>query len=472
MSYGRPRGGSRRFVFGLVAFLIALAVIAVIGGAVAWFWAARAEGPTLEIRQPGKFIGQEASLELRAVAPDGRFTRIDIEIEQKGQSYPVFTLEQPADTEGADQMYVMRPIGKRAIPQLESGPARIVARASRPLLYGLREAETTITRDVEVRLEPPSVAVLSTHHFVNHGGAEFVVYRASPADVESGVRVGDTVYPGFPASGAGIGGDTTTRVAFFALLTDQHISTPISLFARDAAGNEVTAPLEHRPFPKPAARSRIEVDDAFLRRAVPAIASQTPDLNVSTAAPDLLASYLTINRELRKRNNETIAALTAKTSPRMLWKEAFQQLGNSQVESRFADHRTYFYKGREIDQQVHLGFDLAVTARVPVSAAQRGTVVHAGYLGIYGNCVVLDHGLGVQSLYAHLSSIDVKVGAPVDRGQVLGRSGMTGLAGGDHLHFTMLVHGRPVNPVDWWDQKWMQDRVLRKIADAGGSGTP
>ena len=153
-----------------------------------------------------------------------------------------------------------------------------------------------------------------------------------------------------------------------------------------------------------------------------------------------------------------------------MFKDAFQQLGNSQVEAQFADTRTYVYKGKEVDQQVHLGFDLAVTANVPVVvASQRGIVVHAGDLGIYGNCVVIDHGLGVQSLYGHLSSIGVKVGDKVEKGQEIGRSGMTGLAGGDHLHFTMLVGGQQVTPVDWWSAQWMQDRVLRKIAAAGGA---
>ncbi len=148
--------------------------------------------------------------------------------------------------------------------------------------------------------------------------------------------------------------------------------------------------------------------------------------------------------------------------------DAFQQLGDSQVEARFADTRTYVYKGKDVDQQVHLGFDLAVTANVPIRAAQKGIVLHAAYLGIYGNCVIVDHGMGVQSLYGHLSSIDVKVGDRVEKGQVLGRSGMTGLAGGDHLHFTMLVGGQQVTPVDWWSQQWMEDRVLRKIKAAGG----
>jgi len=121
------------------------------------------------------------------------------------------------------------------------------------------------------------------------------------------------------------------------------------------------------------------------------------------------------------------------------------------------------YGGKEVDQQVHLGFDLAVTAHAPVVAANSGKVLNASWLGIYGNCVIIDHGMGVQSLYGHLSSIAVKVGDLVEKSQPLGKSGMTGLAGGDHLHFTMLVNGQMVNPVEWWDEHWIQDRILRKL---------
>ena len=153
----------------------------------------------------------------------------------------------------------------------------------------------------------------------------------------------------------------------------------------------------------------------------------------------------------------------------MLWTEAFQQLGNTQVESRFADQRTYFFGDQEIDRQVHLGFDLASVQQAPVLAANTGIVVFADYLGIYGNCVIVDHGLGVQSLYAHLSQMTVKPGAQVAKGQEIGRTGATGLAGGDHLHFTMLLNGTPVNPVEWWDAHWLQDRVFRKIAEASGA---
>jgi len=207
------------------------------------------------------------------------------------------------------------------------------------------------------------------------------------------------------------------------------------------------------------------VAQPFLQRAVPAILQNTPGFTASNPS-DLLQSFLEINRDLRQKNAQQIAALAKSTAKEMLWQGAFLQLGNSQVESLFADHRTYFYENKEIDQQVHLGFDLAVTSAVPVVAANKGRVVNADFLGIYGNCVILDHGMGVQSLYAHLSSIDVKVGDTVEKGQTLGRSGMTGLAGGDHLHFTMLVNGHPVNAVEWWDAHWIEDRVMRKIREA------
>jgi murein DD-endopeptidase MepM/ murein hydrolase activator NlpD len=131
--------------------------------------------------------------------------------------------------------------------------------------------------------------------------------------------------------------------------------------------------------------------------------------------------------------------------------------------SSFGDRRTYTHDGETIDRQVHLGFDLASVARAPVEATQAGVVVLAEPLGIYGSTVVLDHGLGVFSLYGHLSTIAVQPGQSVPAGAVLGQSGETGLAGGDHLHFSIIVRGNHVDPVEWWDPQWMRDHVTSKL---------
>jgi murein DD-endopeptidase MepM/ murein hydrolase activator NlpD len=457
--------------FAGLGFLVLLACGA------AYLIASRGTPPQLAIAKPDRFVGQSGVVEVTAESPKARFSALTISLEQNGKSTPLFSLGDAGnaatvDTVDANRLRIRRPIGKRDLPELQQGPARIVVTAARPSFLNLRTLSSRVSKDFQVRLEPPRIAVLSTKHYINHGGSEMVVYKATPPDVTSGVRVGDLEYPGFPASGAGVEGanfDPATRVAFFALLHDQPLNTRIQAFARDEAGNESKATFVDNVFEKPFKKSRITLDDAFINRVVPEILEHSPDLKIATPAegsPDMLQAFLKINGDLRKINADEIAAFAGKTSPTRLWDGAFVQLGNSQVEASFADHRTYLYGGKEVDQQVHLGFDLAVTEHVPVHAANSGVVVNAKWLGIYGNCVIIDHGMGVQTLYGHLMSFDVNVGDKVSRGLQIGRTDSTGLAGGDHLHFTQLVGGRMVTPVEWWDPHWIADRVERKLREA------
>jgi murein DD-endopeptidase MepM/ murein hydrolase activator NlpD len=453
-------------------WLLLLVVVAALAVGGLFLAAGRSAAPSVSIDQPDRVVGQKSTLQVSVSAPNGALTALTVAVEQQGTTTPLFSLDAPQSATisqpAPDQVRVVRPFGKVDVPQLQQGPARIVVTATRRSFLNLRERSSTASRDVQVRLDPPRVSVLSNHHYVNHGGTEMVIYRATPPDVASGVRVGDIEYPGFPASGAGVSNsDPALKVAFFALLHEQDLGTHIAVFARDEAGNEATASFVDDVFEKPFRRSRISVDDRFFSRVVPAILEHSPELS-GPSSGDLLTDFLRVNGELRRLNADRIATLTAATSPTLLWKGPFAQLGNSQVEASFADHRTYVYNGKDVDQQVHLGFDLAVTAAVPVLAANEGIVVNASWLGIYGNCVIIDHGMGVASLYGHMSSLDVKVGDHVMTRQQLGRSGMTGLAGGDHLHFTMLVGGHPVNPVEWWDAHWIQDRVERKLREASG----
>jgi len=455
-------------------WLLVLLVLIALGFAAAYTIAGRGAPPQVTIGKPDRFVGQAGSLDVSAEAPNAQITALTITLEQGGRSIPLFSLDGPQTASvtrvDRNRLVVTRPLGKQSVPELQSGPARVVVTATRPSFLKLRQLTSTATKDFQVRLEPPRIAVISIHHYVNHGGSEMVVYKATPADIASGVRVGDVEYPGFPATGAGVeGADPSVKVAFFALLYDQPLNTPIAAFARDEAGNQAKATFIDNVFEKPFKKSRIEIDDKFINRVVPEIIEHSPELKMTAPAqdsPEMLAGFLRVNGELRKVNADQIAAMAAKTAPKKLWDGPFVQLGNSKVEASFADHRTYIYKGKEVDQQTHLGFDLAVTQHVPVVAAAAGTVVNASWLGIYGNCVIVDHGLGVQSLYGHLMSFDVKVGDTVTRGQQVGRSDSTGLAGGDHLHFTLLVGGHMVNPVEWWDPHWMTDRVDRKLKEA------
>ena len=460
----------------MLRWLAALVLLVALAACGAYVLAGRSAPPQLTIDKPERVVGQSSTLEVTAAAPGARFTALTIAVEQNGRSIPLFTLLGGAAATitqiDPNRLRISLPLGKQSVPELQSGAALIVVTATRPSFLNLRLLSSRVTKEIQVRLEPPRVSIVSTHHYINHGGSEMVLYRASPPDVRSGVRVGDVEYPGYPASGAGMAGaDATLNVAFFALLYDQDLNTPIAVFARDEAGNPAELTFVDNVFEKPFKRSKIELDDRFLQRVVPEIIEHAPELNIpAPAGDDLVPAFLSVNGQLRQMNADRIATLvTGRTSPSRLWDGPFVQLGNSQVEASFADHRTYFYKGKEIDQQVHLGFDLAVTSNVAIVAANAGSVINASWLGIYGNCVIIDHGLGVASLYGHLSSFAVRAGDTVTKGQTIGRSGMTGLAGGDHLHFTMLVNGRPVNPVEWWDPHWVEDRVNRKLREAGAN---
>lgn len=439
----------------LVLILLVLIVIAAGTYVVAGFQTP----PSVAFTKPGEFARAAIPIEFQITSA----TPADVQLafEQNGARTAL-----PAPPAGSTTVKMVA--STAAVPELklQAGPAAVIVTASRKV-WGIRTLTTEVTRKMTIRLEKPRVSVVSTKHYINLGGSEMIVYRVTPEDVGSGVRVGDLEYPGFPITGVKIEGLTTggdpagVRVAFFALRYDQDVNAPMQLFARDVTGEEGTSEFDHLTFTKPFKKSTIVLDDKFLGRVVPAILTGTAEFK---PAGTLIEQYVAINSELRQKNNATIRAMVTKTSPELLWGGAvFHPFTNTKAEAAFADFRTYLYQGRQVDKTVHLGFDLASFANTPVVAANRGKVIFAADLGIYGNCVILDHGLGVQSLYGHLSSFGVKVGDLVEKSQELGRSGMTGLAGGDHLHFTMLVGGQMVNPIEWWDEHWIQDRILRKL---------
>ncbi|MCX6538277.1 MAG: M23 family metallopeptidase [Acidobacteria bacterium] len=458
----------------LKTILLSVAVLLVVAGGVTYYLAGQEPGPIVTIHGPSVMGSASVTFDASVDVMGTRLTRVEARLEQADKQFPVFSLASPGDArfvqETPDRMRLTRAVASSQFGGLKDGTARLVITAERLVLLGLRKAESTTSRDVKVRLTPPAITVVSTHHYVKLGGAEMIVYRVAPPDVSSGVQVGDRYYPGFPA--AGVGGskspDPTLRLAFFSLAFDQDVDTRMTLVARDEAGNMVLADFDHKTFPGKFERSRVPIDDTFVSRVVPPILQATPELKMPTGKPEeRLAAFLAINSDVRRKNAQQIEAIAKESGPEMLWRGPFLRMARAASAAVFADHRTYFYGDREVDRQVHLGVDLASVRGAEVTAANTGRVMYTGYLGIYGNCVIIDHGMGVQTLYAHLSAMDVEKGDSVKGGETIGRSGMTGLAGGDHVHFTTLVAGRPVNPVEWWDPHWIADRIDRKLFEAG-----
>jgi murein DD-endopeptidase MepM/ murein hydrolase activator NlpD len=278
--------------------------------------------------------------------------------------------------------------------------------------------------------------------------------------VTSGVRIGAHFFPG----AKGVIKDHADRFfAVFAHAYDVPQSSKAVLVATDKAGNTREMPLVYELKDFRYRKSTIALSDGFLQAKVTPLVA---DAAARQGSPKDI--FVAVNKKLRKENEDKITELTRKVSPQILWKGAFVQLSNSKVEANFADHRTYTYNGEAIDSAYHLGYDLSVTKRYPVEAANSGAVVFGGDLGIYGNTVILDHGLGLFTLYSHLSEIGVKVGDKVEQKQALGRTGETGLAAGDHLHYGVYLHGVAILPVEWWDAKWIEDNIRPKLEGMSG----
>jgi murein DD-endopeptidase MepM/ murein hydrolase activator NlpD len=318
-----------------------------------------------------------------------------------------------------------------------------------------RGNRTVLERPVRVDTQPPVVTVLSPAHNINQGGSGLVLYRVSEPCRRSGVTVGDVFYPGQP----GLFEDRLMLAAFVALRYDQGPGTPMALVAEDEAGNAVQRALVHHIRPRQWRQDVLEIGDGFLESKMPELAALLP----APAPESPLEQYLAVNRGVRRENYARLQEIVGRSDDRRHWADTFVRLPRAANRAMFADHRVYRYKGAEIDRQIHMGVDLASLANSPVPAANTGRVAFAGDLGIYGLTVVLDHGLGLFSMYSHLSRIDVGTEAMVARGDVLGLTGITGLAGGDHLHFSILVRDTFVNPIEWWDDQWIRHNITDRI---------
>lgn len=445
----------------LPVFVLGVLAAAALGALYVGYRMLFASAPQVSLGAPFQVVGRNASLVVEARDSRHGLRALKVAVEQNGKEHVL--LDEAYDPPRPEKQFQWLPAQDKAF-RLAEGPGTVKVTA-RNASWGsfFRGRRATLEQEFRARLTPPRIEVLTTQHYVNQGGCDMVVYKVTPPEAESGVVVGTTFFKGFPLPGAKGPG---LRFAVFGYPYDAAPGTAARLLARDEAQNETLTSFHLKLFPKRFRSRELPVDDAFLNKVVPEILSQTPSLQDQG---DLVKNYLAINRGLRQANNARLAEMADRSEARFLWKEPFQQLGNSQVEASFADHRAYTYQGREIDRQDHLGYDLATTSHAPVSASNDGTVVMAEFFGIYGNTLVVDHGYGLMSLYGHLSSFGVRPGDVVRRGQELGRSGATGLAGGDHLHFSMLLQSAQVDPKEWWDPHWIEDRILSKLRQFGAS---
>jgi murein DD-endopeptidase MepM/ murein hydrolase activator NlpD len=425
---------------------VAIPLLAVLGGlgALGYLWA---QSSVPEVEVAGGFpraLGAATAMKLRWKNPHGA-RRVTVWVEQNGTRTAAY------EKSGSATRFQFRPvpaapgevvltIGKKEVPGLAAGKAVVTVEVES---NDLRGQVGRLSKELAVVLEKPRVSAGSEPVFVRRGGTAVVLFTVGGGWETAGVRAGRYEFPSWPAKGV-----AERRVSLFTIPPDLEAGAPVELFARNAVGDEATAEFGYKVTAVKFRERTLELGTGLVEKVLGEL-----DAGAEGKAAERFAR---VNSVIRRANDAALAALAGKSEGKRLWDGPFAMLPRGKAEALFADHRTYKLGGKELNREWHLGVDMASVKNAAVPAGNAGKVVYAGRLGIYGNCVVIDHGMAVLTVYGHLSSIGVKVGDAVARGQEIGKSGMTGLAGGDHLHLGLMVGSAFVDPVEWSYGDWMK----------------
>lgn len=430
------------------------------GAGSAFFLFFEGEMPEITIESPQTYLGSNGVIALSVHDRKSGLRNISLSISQGDKLSELYSETFPRKGSIGVVGLPEKKVQVAFVPGkagFKDGPALLTVHASDHSFRSLFKGNiTTITQEVMIDTTPPKITILHSERYINPGGSGVVIYRVDDPEAKNGLEINDDYHPGFIVGD----GRDDTYIAFFALRYDAADIDKSLIIASDPSGNETRLPFSVIFKNKKYRQDRINVGNGFLEKKIPEFEQHYPQMQ-----GPLVQKYLYTNNEVRQQNNKEISDLCNSPHPDRLWQERFLRMSGS-TRAGYADFRTYFHNSKAIDKQVHLGIDIASTRHADVKAAEKGIVVYADYLGIYGNMVMLDHGQGVFSLYSHLSQINVSAKDPIDRGVVLGLTGTSGMAGGDHLHFSMLINGVFVTPKEWWDQHWIDVTIEEPLTES------
>ncbi len=441
-------------------FLFFMLLLLISGGGYSYIVIFEDKEPDIKLINPPKYIGDLTDISFLITDERSGIRSVQATIEQKDKEKLLYNKE--FDRIGLTGQ--MGPLKHQRTTTFDSkrakfteGDATIRITVRDYSLRGFFKGNTAILEHtVSIDTQPPKINLLHSERYISPGGSGIVIYRLKGDSSQHGVFIGKDFHPGFPTGD----GRNDVFIVYFALPYDANKIDNARIFAQDEAGNETSVPFAPVLKKKAKKFDKINIGDNFLSSKIPEFEQYYPEMK-----GDNLNKYIFTNNEIRTRNNTKIFDLCQNPQSQRLWEGAFTRMAGAS-KAGFADHRSYYYKGQQIDKQVHLGMDIASIQRAEIKAANKGKVTYAEYLGIYGNTVILDHGQGVFSLYSHMSQIMVTSGELLEQGMTLGLSGTSGMAGGDHLHFSMLVNGIFVTPKEWWDPNWIEVTIDGPIVDS------
>jgi murein DD-endopeptidase MepM/ murein hydrolase activator NlpD len=446
----------KKVTYSLVGILIAALL-----GAGGWFYSILFENekPLVNVEPLPQYLARDQKITVRLDDRIRGLRNLKVSLKQQSgeiliheQTFPFIGLLNKEGTHHYEKEFTIDPISLKLV----QGQTELIVQAWDYSRVSNGSGNLGVVQhSLMVDTTPPSIQPLSQLHYINKGGTGLVIYQAAADTLASGVFVNDRYFPGFPAAK---NSHKDIYISFFSIPPDTNNNPRVYLWAKDQAANENKANFAYHIRPKKFRQDKINISDAFLTSVLPYFSFYLTDPGDSN-----INQFLKINKELRKENHAALFELSQKSDSVQLWQGPFLRFAKSSPMAGFGDRRSYFFQGKKMDEQTHLGVDLASVANARVEAANNGRVIYADRLGIYGNAVVIDHGQGISSLYGHLSKIDVQPNQEVKKGDLIGHSGQTGLAVGDHLHFSILVNGVFVDPLEWWDAHWIQDNITAKL---------
>ncbi len=301
----------------------------------------------------------------------------------------------------------------------------------------------------------PQISFISSSQNITKGGSALVIYKAKDenlkdtyVDIGNGIKFKPIRYK---------------KDDVFATL----IAWPFNMdnfspkiVAIDSANNKSIMNLNIYKIDKVYKTSKIRATDRFIDGKISQLASQESEYaNIK----DKIKKFKAINELLREKNEKLIHTLAKNVTPfKDKWDiKPFRPLKGYKRVSDFGVKRYYYYGNPDniISTSYHLGYDLASIKHDKIYSSNNGKVVFASRNGIYGNMPMIDHGFGLYTIYGHCSSVLVQKGDRVKVNEVIAKTGTTGLALGDHLHFGILVQGIEVLPLEWMKQKWIDDHI-------------
>jgi len=453
------RKRSRSSLSGTSFLLIFLFLLIVGGGVAVFFLFFEGDKPTLSFENTPEFFNTQATVSFSATDRGSGLKTVMLTVKQGDKSYELFRKDFPRER-------YTNPVGPLEVTETVNFDPKKAGLSDGKLqleLYGvdfsarnmLAGNAHVLQKTVLLDTEAPKISLLHTEKYISPGGSGIVIYKMDDSSAKHGLKYNNLFAPGFK-----LGDQPDTYIAYFGLPHDTESLDQLSITATDTAGNSNKINFTTNFKRKTKKKDKINITDGFLSRKIPEFEQSNPGME-----GDLLQKFLIVNNRMRIANNTKIADLCTTSHPERMWKGRFERMPGS-PKADFAEYRSYLYKGKVIDNQVHLGVDIASTKHAKIRAANHGIVVFADYLGIYGKTIILDHGQGIFSLYSHLSQFNVSAGDKVNKGDLVGLTGTSGMAGGDHLHFSMLVHGVFVTPKEWFDGKWIESNIDEPILNS------